>query len=199
MDYFGEESFPESYEVSQIAPQRDIHGNFVYDDKNNLVMINTRARLPLALKTIRFRNGVENIVDNTLNNCVGVHNIYLPSTVKNIGKYAFAAQNGDPNNLMKPGFLSLGQNILLETIGDGALYGRTTFTHITLPQGLKRIGNDAFRTAHRLLTVELLSSENLEFVGKEAFSIPIGILRGRTAWFIWAISLWDTRVCSRKA
>lgn len=169
VDYFGEESFPESYEVSQIAPQRDIHGNFVYDDKNNLVMINTRARLPLALKTIRFRNGVENIVDNTLNNCVGVHNIYLPSTVKNIGKYAFAAQNGDPNNLMKPGVLSLGQNSLLETIGDGAFYGRTTFTHITLPQGLKRIGNDAFRTAHRLLTVELLSSENLEFVGKEAF------------------------------
>ena len=195
MDYFGEESFPATKYANRSA--KDIH-EFVYDDKNNLVMINTRAR-SLALKTIRFRNGVENIVDNTLNNCVGVHNIYLPSTVKNIGKYAFAAQNGDPNNLMKPGVLSLGQNSLLETIGDGAFYGRTTFTHITLPQGLKRIGNDAFRTAHRLLTVELLSSENLEFVGKEAFLNTDWYSSGRTAWFIWAISLWDTRVCSRKA
>jgi hypothetical protein len=171
-DYFGDEAFvgtAGSYLVSQTIKQRDSQGNYVLDGGKNVYIISTR-RLPTSLSTITVRQGCVDIVDNLLNNCVSVHTINIPSTVQTIGKRAFAAEQGDANNLMRPGELNIADGSNLKEIGEGAFLRRTTFTNIVFPSTVTIIGNQAFSNAANLESITFQNAAALDYIGESAFA-----------------------------
>lgn len=179
-DYFGNEDFigtAGSYLVSQTIKQRDAQGEYMLDGNGKNVYIIATRRLPTSLNTIAIREGCEDIADNLLNNCVSVHNISIPASAQTIGRMAFAAEQGDGNNLMKPGILSIAANSNLQEIGDAAFFKRTTFTEITFPAGLKSIGNQAFRQTTNLSAISFLNEASLEYIGENAFAGSDWMLR----------------------
>ncbi len=178
-DYFGDEAFvgtAGSYLVSQTIKQRNAQGEYVLDGGQNVYIISSR-RLPTSLNTITIREGCVDIAANLLNNCVSVHNINIPASAQTIGRLAFAAEQGDGNNLMKPGILNIAEGSMLKEIEESAFLMRTTFNEITFPAGVTSIGNQAFRQATNLTSINFANADTLEYIGESAFAGSDWMLR----------------------
>lgn len=179
-DYFDNESFvgtAGSYLVSQTIKQRDAQGEYVLDGNGKNVYIIVSRRLPTSLNTITIREGCEDIAANLLNNCVSVHNINIPASAQTIGRMAFAAEQGDGNNLMKQGVLTIAEGSKLKEIGEAAFFKRTTFTEINFPADLRRIENQAFRQATNLSSINFSNAAALEYIGENVFAGSDWMLR----------------------
>lgn len=168
VDYFGENAFPNSYEVTQLSRLRDVQGEFVKNAQGEYVYQNITRRLPVNLATINFRDGITNIANNVLQNCVAVHNIRIPSSVVKIGEYAFAIPS-DSHGLMAKGELYIPSNSNLEEIGFRAFLHRSSVTEIYLPATIKRIEAEAFRNADNLSKIVFSPDSNIDYIGSKAF------------------------------
>ena len=113
----------------------------------------------LGVSIIIFPEGTEVVPDNCLKDSA-VEQIVLPSTVKEIGDYAFSGCKSLISVTLQEG---------LETIGDHAFSGCENLTSVTLPEGLVTIGERAFNNCENLTSVNL--PEGLETIGAYAFCL----------------------------
>ena len=141
---------------------------------------NITRRLPVNLATINFRDGITNIANNVLQNCVAVHNIRIPSSVVKIGEYAFAIPS-DSHGLMAKGELYIPSNSNLEEIGFRAFLHRSSVTEIYLPATIKRIEAEAFRNADNLSKIVFSLTAISIILEAKRSTVPNGLIFNPTA------------------
>jgi hypothetical protein len=141
------------------------------------------------LKYVTLSSNLRYIMDNTFFWCKNLKSIIIPSSVKSIGYSAFSGCNSLENIVILGKLTAIQDNAFsdctalnnvritsCEYIGDKAFYNCSALTSISLPVGLKAIGDSAFvvsdfqSVSHpsSLQSVSLPSS--LTSIGNEAFS-----------------------------
>ncbi len=116
------------------------------------------------LKTVVFPEGLKTIGSATFYYCNALDNIIIPNSVTEIGTHSFR------------GCWSLSDLTLstsLKTIPYRAFSGCTALTNIELFGGLQSIGDEAFYNSGLR---ELVLPEGIERIGKEAFAYNSGLL-----------------------
>lgn len=108
---------------------------------------------------IRIPNGVKDISRDVFRDNDNITSVIIPSSVENIGAYAF----NDCNNLVSVQFLGTG----LKIIGENAFNYCNNLVSITLPTTLTTISDEAFRGCTKLTSLEL--PNKLETIGRGAF------------------------------
>lgn len=114
--------------------------------------------------------------------CEALSDITLPDTLELVGEYALhltAWMKQQPDGIVYAGDILYGHRwdtysertlqVKDDTrvIGEGAMEGNQTLTHLILPSSVRQIGANAFRECKHLKTVEL--AEGLEVIGDNAF------------------------------
>lgn len=98
------------------------------------------------LGTIRFEDGITNIVGNLFSDCDGLKSIEIPSTVQTISQKAFS----NCENLS-----SVEWNTGVTLIEGGAFSGDTAIKVMELPDTVTRIGYEAFKDCANLVSLKL--------------------------------------------
>ena len=140
-----------------------------------------------SLKKVILPEGIKKVGESAFYNCVALEKIILPYGLNEIGEYAFGMCGSlkeitFPEGLTKLGNGALSECIRLEKInfpstlveipnitydlnwGTADLRNLTT---VTIPNGVKEIGDDAFREAPSLTNIEL--PDTLKEIGNNAF------------------------------
>lgn len=132
------------------------------------------------IKTVSINEGVENIGNNTLCNMI-FSEISLPSTVEEIGVYAFGycanLKNITlPSNINKIGSSAFSGSglekieipYLIDAINEGAFQNCSNLREVIMPRNIISIGQEAFAGCSAMSTITL--PENLESIGFNAFA-----------------------------
>ena len=114
--------------------------------------------VPKDVISVRVKEGVQKIGDGAFYKCTLLKSITLPSTVTEIGDYAFR----DCRNLRR---VELNEG--LQKIGYRAFPNCTTLESITLPSSVIEIGNSAFCYCSNLREVSF--NDGLQKIGDRAF------------------------------
>lgn len=88
-----------------------------------------------------------------------LHQFTIPSTMRTIGRYAFASCMSLRDLQVEEG---------VETIGTAAFEECTSLHAVSLPRSLKRIGNRAFDGSNKLVSIEIGNQTNV-WLAEEAF------------------------------
>lgn len=102
-----------------------------------------------SLRTVNLPEGLTEIPVGCFGNSQYIDNIVLPSTVKSIGRLAFAncyISESIDGVSVKSGIKNITLNEGLETIGNNAFYGCQNLSEIALPSTVTNIGAMAFNT-----------------------------------------------------
>ena len=102
---------------------------------------------------------VTSIYADAFSNCSGLKSVYIPETVKSIGRSAF-------KECSKLSSVSI-EGEGLETIGNQAFMKCSSLTEITIPRSVKAIDQNVFSGCIRLENVTL--PETITYIGSEAF------------------------------
>ena len=135
--------------------------------ENNIVV----SALESAFKIIQIPEGIKSIKDEAFGNNQTLEGISFPSTLENIGAYAFYGSNLKTVDFSKSALkklpsgtfescMNLTQVILpktLKEIGSNAFYGTAQLKYIQIPEGVEEIGYTAFSNSG-LVTVKLPNS-----------------------------------------
>ena len=108
-----------------------------------------------------LEDGVEVIEGSAFSGCMGIADVVLPSTLKEIGTYAFYRCL----NLKKINFRNA---TVLGRIGDHAFYECVSITDVALADSVKNIGSYTFRKCSALKTLDL--GESVTSIGRLAFA-----------------------------
>ncbi|MCR4807683.1 MAG: leucine-rich repeat domain-containing protein, partial [Lachnospiraceae bacterium] len=135
-----------------------------------------------ALKTITFEDGIVRIPDSfacagssdTKLNCSGIERVYIPSSVKEIGKQAFQCQQNLTNVIFKDS-----ENTTLAYIGSLAFFG-TYLEGLSLPK-FGGTWKDEYNKPHppMIASRAFAGIENEKF---ETFVIPEGVVTLDDLW-----------------
>ena len=123
-------SFPMS-DVLAITSRHVIDLTIVGDSKK---ILSTGIALPFSVKLV-LGEGIEEIASFQFSSCQGLKEIALPSTLRTIGKYAFAYHSLASINLPEG----------LRTIDDDAFGSCARLVSVTIPSTLSRLGFTVFR------------------------------------------------------
>ena len=143
---------------------------------------------PREVAEIQIGDKVETIPDGLFTNSTEITTIAIPSSVKNLGEYCFAyctkldtiyynATNASETDVYDPventvaaPFSNSGKNLIIgdnvETLPDYVFRSMIYCTEVTLPNGLKTIGKEAF-TNWKMTSIEIPSS--VETIGEDCF------------------------------
>ena len=113
--------------------------------------------VPEDITSVRFKEGLQKIEDWAFYNCSSLESITLPSTVTEMGYYAFS----NCTNLREVIF-----NDGLKKIGREAFNNCTSLENIALPSTVTEIGDHAFNSCHNLREVTL--NDGLQKIGAGA-------------------------------
>jgi hypothetical protein len=132
-----------------------------------------------SLTAITIPEGVTRIGDNAFNSCTNLTRITIPSSITNIDSYAFENTNLPiENNIRYADTWAVG--VIDKTkdkytlrdnttgIADQIFFYCTNLTSITIPEGVKIIGNYAFSDCSSLTTITI--PEGVTSIGWDAFS-----------------------------
>ena len=100
--------------------------------------------VPKDITSVQFKEGLQNIGDNAFEGYESLESIKLPSTLVEIGEYAFYGCNNLRKVILNEG---------LKKIGHVAFRDCTSLESITLPSTLIEIGSWAFRSCSNLSEV----------------------------------------------
>lgn len=113
----------------------------------------------VSLTTINWGANIRQIPSGLLNGCSGIRgNLVIPSTVNNVGKYAFYGCSGFTGNLTIPSSI--------KEIGDKAFWGCSGLTSMNIDA--TSIGDYAFCDCKNVTSLTI--GENVETTGSNAFS-----------------------------
>ena len=118
------------------------------------------------ISSITIPEGVTFIGSNAFYNCTGLTSITIPSSVTSIGSVAF----GNCTNLKTAGPIGGGYNIEFgwtTSIPNYALYGCSSLTSVTIPDGVTSIGTYAFQYCSNLASITI--PEGVTSIGSAAF------------------------------
>ena len=145
LTYIGDNAFANNKALTEVAIPKSVisaYGAFSGDEN---------------LKKVSFEEGTVEIPDGILSN-TGLEELNLPSSVKIIGRYAFAN-----NKALTKINLSDG----VTTIKEGAFSGDSRLSDIQLPKNLMEISNDVFSGTTSLTNIDL--PESVTHIGAAAF------------------------------
>lgn len=196
--HIAEAAFKDNYDVTEVVIEDGVESieRHAFEECINLKRVTLPSTLkelkPYAfsgcrsLEVIVIPEGVTGIGFDAFRYCVSLKRVVLPQSLEWIGDYAF---KGCPNlerpvisdhvKLYKGVFDSGGDfyewfptAITAKCVGDKvagkAYYRRPDIVEVTIPEGVKRIGDCAFCACWNLRTVHL--PDSLEEIGHEAFS-----------------------------
>lgn len=110
----------------------------------------TACPFPSTVTSVVFGEDIEHIPANICKGLTGISSIVIPSSVKNIGKYAFQnINNRKISNLVLPSEII--------SIGDYAFAGNTYIEQIDFGKSLESIGAYAFQGCSRVMTMTCLA------------------------------------------
>ena len=110
-----------------------------------------------SLKTVTIPNGVKTIGEAMFAGCSALTAITIPNSVTSIANSAFA----------RTGITSIDWPANIKTIESG-MFGGSQLRSIVIPEGITRIGGEAFRNCPNLTSVTLPST--IEWMGFFAFA-----------------------------
>ncbi len=121
-----------------------------------------------SLKTVYIPESIKTIGKNAFENCTGLTKIAIPDSVEEVGDYAFygcvALKTADLGNSPR-GF----------NIGEYVFANCTELTGIAIPDSLYTISKGAFKGCTSLKTVSFGTESCLDTVGVEAFASCTGL------------------------
>lgn len=133
-----------------------------------------------SVKSVEIKNGITSIGDDVFWLCDSIESFSIPSSVTRIGKGAFDSCRGlkeitIPDSVSEIGESAFGDCIALMSVklGSGAdisgrmFYGCTSLTDVSVPNGVKRIGEYAFYGCSALQGITLPNS--ITDIGDHAF------------------------------
>ena len=147
---------------SGLASIKVQEGNSKYDSRNNCnAIIETMSNyLILGCKNTTIPSSVNNIGVYAFENCSGLTSLTIPNSVTNIGGYAFKGCSGLTSVTIPNSVTSLG-------MGGFVFSGCFGLTSITIPNSVKRINEYTFKGCSKLASVTLPNSVWL--IGEYAF------------------------------
>lgn len=132
------------------------------------------------VKTVSIKEGVENIGNNTLCNML-FSGISLPSTVEEIGVYAFGYCANLKNIILPSNIKKIGSSAfsgsglekieipyLIDAINEGVFKNCSNLKEVVIPRNIISIGQEAFAGCSAMSTITL--PEYLESIGFNAFA-----------------------------
>ena len=170
-------------------------GNAVYDSRDNCnAIIETSTNTLIAgCKNTTFSNSITSIGNYAFFGCTGLTSIAIPNNITSIKDYAFSDCSGLISIIVESGntqydsrdncnaIIESASNILIAgckntitpknitSIGNGAFYGCTGLTSITIPNSVTSIGNGAFKNCCNLTSIMIPNSvtyiDSLAFEG----------------------------------
>lgn len=133
----------------------------------NLTTCGTKIFCDDRIVSVYFPEGITEIPAN-LFSCAGFTTnttLYIPASVKSIGKNAFGGTSSIPTNIYR---IVFEEGSKLETIGDTAFAYCTAVTEFTIPDTVTSIGTKAFQGCIKLK--EITIPEKVTTIGGSAFS-----------------------------
>ncbi len=121
-----------------------------------------------SLKTVYIPESIKTIGKNAFENCTGLTEIVLPDSVQELGDYAFYGCTSLTT-------ADLGNNTMLFDMGEFAFENCLKLTEIAIPDGLQTISKGAFKGCSSLKTVSFGTESQLYTVGVEAFASCTGL------------------------
>lgn len=109
------------------------------------------------LKKVIFEDGTTEILPNCMWGADGLEEVYIPKSVKKIGRMAFYWCSKIKSITLPQG---------LEVIGDGCFEGCSGLSYIEIPSSVKEIGHAAFEGCG---LTKVILNEGLEKMGDNAF------------------------------
>lgn len=103
-------------------------------------------------------DGVEVIYPRAFADCSRIQKVFVPSTIKEVGSYAFDESSVSVLNLPET----------TEIIGDHAFSSCDSLTMMTIPNSIKRIENGLLSYSHNLSYLSI--PQSIEYIGLSAFA-----------------------------
>ncbi|MCI9400413.1 MAG: leucine-rich repeat domain-containing protein [Lachnospiraceae bacterium] len=158
-----------SYHSDEVIPQRQYYRQKNLKDfqiDNSIKSIGRLAFAESGLESIDIPESVKEIEYGAFMNCASLEDITIPDTVERIGTKAFAGTQWMKNWMELTGGSSKNDFLI---VGDGILlaYRGTEITHISIPDGVKQIGSEAFKDHTEIINVDI--PESVTKICAEAF------------------------------
>ena len=146
-----------SYHSDEVIPQRQYYRQKNLKDfqiDNSIKSIGRLAFAESGLESIDIPESVKEIEYGAFMNCASLEDITIPDTVERIGTKAFAGTQWMKNWMELTGGSSKNDFLI---VGDGILlaYRGTEITHISIPDGVKQIGSEAFKDHTEIMWISL--------------------------------------------
>lgn len=110
--------------------------------------------------TVKWPKNLKRIGERAFMECEKLNRVVLPATVESIGEGAFLWS--------KCSKVDLSQCTKLEEL-PSSVFQNTKVAEVILPEGVKRIGSEAFRNDDKLVAINFPST--VEYIGEYAFSV----------------------------
>ena len=136
------------------------------------------------IRMIVVEEGVTSIGNRAFRDLEHVLSVKLPSTLKDIGKYAFV-------NCLKLKTISFSNG--LETIGEGTFENCESLMTVRLPETLKTLGRKAFYLCSSLKTIDIPAS--VTSIGDLAFSYCTSLVTANIKASVDTVPLWTFYGC----
>ena len=150
---------------------------------------------------VTIPDGVDSIGDRAFSNCNRLESVSIHQSISDWGSYTFSNCYNLKQVILEDGLTAIGEYAFawsgitkitlpasMKTIASGAFY-ETELTSIALPEGVVRLGENAFAYCDSLETVSL--PQSLTYIGPEAFS---GCYTLETANYAGTYQQWQNKV-----
>lgn len=122
-----------------------------------------------SLNGIDIPNYVKFIGDEAFKDCRNIVEVDIPNNVRYIQPKAFYGCDNLQRITLNPGIPGNNQTPGLENIEESAFAGCRNLRCVKLPQGIKKLGDGAFRNCNSLKSVLSTDCENFPTLGKDVF------------------------------
>ena len=132
-------------------------------------VIGDRAFAHATFTEVKVNEGVVSMGGYAFYGATTTRAVKIPSTVKSIGDYCFAANKIDSSNIIAPNVELVSENSQLETIGNHAFEQNTKVKSIVIPATVTHIGDYAFSECTYLSSITFAENSSLKTIGGHAF------------------------------